>query len=428
MILIFVLLFCNSFLILLRTALVEAHKNQLDKTIANNDHRFEKACNLIDDPDEVVSGLIICSNVCHFAIGLSVGMIIIPYLYFFLQKTVPFVPYIYEITFIFSILFSLLLSILLGTLLPKKIAQIRPEYYLVKYTGFFFAFHRVTRPIINMLSHTANMILMITGTNPPDNESVTEDEVKDLIERATEEGTLEKAEQDMVDSIFHMSDQTAYSLMTPRTQINWLDIKDSMSVNMQIIKDTSDDIFLIGEDNLDNLIGIIYAKDILRAAIDNDLNDLEKFIKKPIFIPRSMETFRVLEKFRQNNVNEAVVADEYGGVLGLITLKDIIEEIIGDISYPKEDDSSQIVQRDENSWYVDGLYDIDDFKEKFDLDELPGEERAHYQTIGGFLLSYFGYIPKTAEYKIWNNLRFEVADMDRNRVDKILVTKLFIGK
>nr|WP_269140304.1 transporter associated domain-containing protein [Pectinatus sottacetonis] len=212
--------------------------------------------------------------------------------------------------------------------------------------------------------------------------------------------------------------------MTPRTQITWLDIEDDLNTNLHLIKNSPDDTFLIGRDNLDNLLGIIYARDILNASLDNNLCDLAKFVKKPIFVPRSMETFRVLEKFRNNNVEEAVVVDEFGGVVGLITLKDIIEEIIGDISNTEEKESVQIIQRDESSWYIDGLYPIDDFKEKFDITSLPGEERGHYKTIGGFLTSYFGYIPKTAEYKILHNLRFEVVDMDRTRIDKILVTKL----
>ena len=228
----------------------------------------------------------------------------------------------------------------------------------------------------------------------------------------------------MVDSIFHMSDQTAYSLMTPRTQIIWLDIEDDLITNLNTIRKNPHELFLVGRDDLDNLLGIIYTKDILNAALANDLCDLARFVKKPIFVPRSMETFRVLEKFRDNNTHEAVVVDEYGGVVGLITLKDIVEEIIGDISSIEEKEAVQIIQRTENSWYVDGLYDIDNFKEKFDIDELPGEERGHYKTIGGFLTSYFGYIPKTAEYKIGNDLKFEVVDMDRMRIDKILITKL----
>ncbi|WP_196595429.1 hemolysin family protein [Pectinatus frisingensis] len=420
-----VLLFFNTFLVLLKTALSESHKSQLDEIIPEDDSRFETICDLIDSPDELFSALTICSVCCYFAIGISSGMIIIPCIYSFFQANISFIPYIYEITFVISFILLLFICILLGIVIPNKLAQIRPEYYLTKYLSFLLLFRITIRPLINMMSHIANILLMITGTNPPSADSVTEDEVKDLIERGTEEGTFEKAEQDMVGSIFHMSDQTAYSLMTPRTQINWIDLEDDLSTNLTLIKDSPDDVFLIGRDNLDNLIGIIYAKDILKAAIDNDLHDLEKFIKQPVFIPRSMESFRILEKFRQNNVNEAVVADEYGGVVGFITLKDIIEEIIGDISYPEEKDTAQIIQRDENSWYIDGLYDIDDFKERFDIDELPGEERAQYQTVGGFLLSYFGYIPKAAEYKIWHNLRFEIADMDRNRIDKILVTRLF---
>lgn len=419
-----ILLFFNSFLVLLKTALIESHKSQLEEIIPEEDNRFEKICSLIDGPDKLLSALTICSICCYFAIGLSLGIIIIPSICIFLQNDISAIPYVYEITFILLVFLSLFVSILAGMVLPQKMAQIRPEYYLVKHLSFLLIFKAVISPVISILSRLANLILIITGTNPPSAEAVTEDEVKDLIERGTEEGTFEKAEQDMVDSIFHMSDQTAYSLMTPRTQINWLDLEDGLAVNIQMIKDSSDDVFLVGRDNLDNLIGIIYAKDILTAAIDDNLDDLTKFIKKPIFIPRSMETFRVLEKFRQNNVNEAVVADEYGGVVGFITLKDIIEEIIGDISYQEENDPVQIIQRDENSWYVDGLYDIDDFKERFDIDELPGEEKAHYQTVGGFLLSYFGYIPKTSEQKVWNDLRFEIADMDRNRIDKILITRL----
>lgn len=424
LLLLFIFFIFNDFLILLRTAVTQAHKNQLEKILSEKDRRLDKLCDLIDDPDDVLSCLIISSNICHFVVGFLVGINLVSHFYLLLHNILPEMPYAYEISLVVCIVFFLMLSILLGTLLPKKMAQIRPEYYLIKHMKFLFSFYKVTAPFFHLFSGCVNFLLLITGGTPPADENVTEDEVKDLIERATEEGTLEEVEQDMVDSIFHMSDQTAYSLMTPRTQLNWLDIKDTQAENLRTIKNTSDDIFLVGENSLDNLVGILYAKDILRAAIDNELNELEKFIKKPIFIPRSMETFRVIDKFRQNSVSEAVVTDEYGGVLGLITLKDIVEEIIGDVQHQREADTAQIIQRDENSWYVDGLYDIDDFKEKFDLDSLPGEERAHYQTVGGFLVSYFGYIPKTAEYKIWHNLRFEVADMDRTRIDKILVSKI----
>lgn len=423
-----ILIFINAFLILMRTSLTQSHKKRIEELLEDDEEQMNRLCAMLDDPEDVLAGLIICSNICHFAIGISVGIGIITYLYDFMKSILPVLPYLYLLCFILSVLFFLFMSILFGTLLPKRMAQTRPEHYLLKYTRFLFTFYSITRPIINMLSSSVNMLIMISGKNLPSDENVTEDEVKDLIEKATEEGTLEKVEQDMVDNIFHMSDQTAYSLMTPRTQIKWLDIEDGPVMNLQIIKNAPNEIFLVGKNNLDNLLGFIYAKDILRSALDGKLTEIKNFIKKPIFIPRSMETFRVIDKLRQNNADEAVVTDEYGGVIGIITLKDILEEILGDVSSPQDDESVQVIQHSENSWYVDGLCDIDDFKEKFSVDDLPDEDRAHYQTVGGFLVSYFGYIPKTGEIKTWHDLRFEITQMDRNRIDKILITDLGMQK
>ena len=245
--------------------------------------------------------------------------------------------------------------------------------------------------------------------------------LKDLIEQGTEDGIFEKTEQDMVDRIFHMSDQTAYSLMTPRLQMNWLDINDPDEYNLRLIHKNTDTVFPVGDGNLDNFLGIIYAKDLLNASIDNKQLRLSSFIKKPLFIPRAMETFRVLEKFRESSVHEAVVLDEYGSVIGFITLGDIVEEIIGDIEWQDEPENPQIIPRSENSWYIDGLCSIDDFKEKFDIDELPNEIKDHYQTMGGFMTSYFGYIPKVGEKCTWNEFTFEILRLDRARIAKLMV-------
>jgi putative hemolysin len=136
-----------------------------------------------------------------------------------------------------------------------------------------------------------------------------------------------------------------------------------------------------------------------------------------------MESFRVLEKFKETGTHEAIVLDEYGGVVGFITIKDIISGIVGDISLNNEPEPIQIIRRDDQSWLVDGLYSIDDFKEQFELDELPDEDPDHYQTMGGFITSYLGYIPKEAEKFTWNNFTFEILDMDRARIDKIMVIK-----
>ena len=332
--------------------------------------------------------------------------------------------YIEPISLIISTFIIILLCSILSTTLPRNIALTKPEYYLLTLLTPLKIWKKLLSPFISLFTSIANTLLLIFGINPQNNDSVTEDEVKDLIEKGTEDGTFEKAEQDIVDRIFHMSDQTAYSLMTPRTQMMWIDLEDSLEVNLKFIQEHNQNVFLVGKDNLDEFVGIVYAKDILNELLANKPLDLEKLMHKPMFVPRAMESFRVLEKFRESEINEAVVLDEYGGVVGFITIFDIINEVLGDITGKPVANSPQIIQRDEHSWYIDGLFDIDDFKEKFDIEVLPNEDSGHFQTMGGFITSYFGYIPKVGEKIIWHKFRFEIISMDKARIDRILLTQI----
>ncbi len=262
---------------------------------------------------------------------------------------------------------------------------------------------------------------------PAEDDAVTENEVKDLIEQGTSDGTFEKVEQDMVDRIFRLGDQTAYSLMTARTQMLWLDLADSQRHNLRLIVENDTEVFPVGRESLDDFCGIIYAKEILNASLKRESLDLERFVHKPMCVPRSLEIFRLLEKFRAAGVNEAMVLDEYGGVVGFITIYDIMREILGE----PDGQEALVKLRDAKSWYIDGLTDVDDFKERFDLAEetLPNEERDHFQTVGGFVTSLFGYIPKVGESVVFTptkgeqSLRLEIVAMDRARIDKVLVRR-----
>ena len=191
----------------------------------------------------------------------------------------------------------------------------------------------------------------------------------------------------------------------------------------KLIKNSSESIIPVGKDSLDDFCGVIYTKDILNAALNNQSLELEPFIRKPMFIPRSMETFRVLEQFKETGIHEAVVLDEYGGVIGFITLQDILIELIGDTNNVNEQEQLHIVPKEDNVWYIDGLCSIDDFKEKFDIDELPEEEQDHYQTMGGFVTALFGYIPKKGETVEWDDFSFEILRLDKYRIDKIICTQ-----
>ena len=431
----FMLILLNAFFILTEATITASHKNQLEKLIDEDvslKERALKAIKIIDEPNIYLTSVQIGTVSCNILIGLFTGIAIAPFLAMQIKSILSStsatflnsIDYIEILSLIFSAFLVILLCLILSTTLPRKIALNNPEILLLKTLVPLNIWQKILSPFIKVFMAVADTILLVFGINPKHDDSVTEDEVKDLIERGREEGTFEKAEQDLVDRIFHMSDQTAYSLMTPRTQMLWLDLEDSLEANLKLIKENNTNVFLICKENLDDFVGIIYAKDILNTLLNKQELNLEKLIKKPMFVPRAMESFRLLEKFRQTEINEAVVLDEYGGVVGFITIFDIINEVLGDITGEKEKDAPQLIQHDENSWYLDGLYEIDDFKEKFDIEELPREDSGHFKTMGGFITSYFGYIPKVSEVRIWDRFRFEIISMDKARVDKILVTVL----
>lgn len=421
----FLLIILNAFFIFAEIAVANSHKNQIEKLIDDGYKKATKALKIIDDPNPYFITVQV-GNVCsNILIGLFTGIAIAPFLTNRLINITgsQIAAYVQPATLILSTFFIILICLVLSTTLPRKIALNNPELCLLKILSFLKFWQKILSPLIAIFTAVANTILLLFGINPQKNDNVTEDEVKDLIERGTEEGTFEKAEQDIVDRIFHMSDQTAYDLMTPRTQMLWLDLEDDLETNLKMIRENNINVFLVGKDDLDDFVGILYAKDILNTLLDNKKLDLESLIRKPMFVPRAMETFRLMEKFRESDVNEAVVLDEYGGVIGFVSIFDIINEVLGDIAgKPIQNTPQQLIQRDENSWYIDGLYDIDDFKEKFDIETLPHEDSGHFKTMGGFITSYFGYIPKVAEVRIWDKYRFEIISMDKARVDRILMT------
>ena len=409
----------SSFFALAETAITESHKSRLEKLADDGDKNAVAALTILEMPENVLSVVQIGITLTSILLGIVIGSAIAP----LLEEILRFLPYAHTIAFVLSTIAISYFTLLMGEFLPKKIAWQNPEKYLQRFHRWLHVLEYITRPAVSFLSNSANFLLLLVGINPHVTDTVTEDEVKDLIEQGTEEGTFEKAEQTMVDNIFHMSDQTAYALMTPRTQMFWIDLEDSIEHNLRLIKENPETIIPVGRDSLDDFCGILHAKDLLDACLEKQPIELSPFIRQPLFVPRSMETFRVLEKFRETGVHAAVVLDEYGGVIGFLTLTDIMNEIIGTSFDADEIDAPQMIPRGKDAWYMDGLFSIDDFKEKFDIDvPLPDEDKAHFQTMGGFLTSYFGYIPKETEVCQWNDFTFEIVDMDRARIDKILVT------
>jgi putative hemolysin len=250
---------------------------------------------------------------------------------------------------------------------------------------------------------------------------VTEEEIKVLIEQGTQVGVFEEAEQDMIEGVLRLGERRIGMLITPRTQIIWVDVEDSFEEIKRTIIAHHHSFFPVAKDNLDNLLGVVRAKDLLAQLLEGEPFDLKRLSLPPLFVPERIPALRVLELFKQKGVRIAFVIDEYGSIQGMVTHDDILEDIVGDASLTGYPDEFKAVQRSDGSWLVDGMLHIDELKAILDIDELPGEAQGYYQTVAGFVINQMGDIPAVGQWFTWDRYRFEVVDMDGRRVDRILV-------
>ena len=416
-VLIIVLAAVSGYFSLMKTALIESHRGRLEKLSNDGDANAKAALKILESPAalNVAQIGITCTGI--FA-GVCAVLSIPP-----LAERINFLEREEIISTAIVLIATTFIFLLFGEFLPKQAARRSPEKILLDKHKIFRVLVTIMNPFVALLSKIADGFAFVFGLNSSQVDTVTEDEVLDLIEQGTEDGTIEKSEQELVDRIFDIGDETAYSLMTPRVKIVWLDLTDELEKNLKIVQDSPHTIFPVGLGSLDECKGLIYAKDLLDAVLrDGREVDLSALIKKASYVPRTMEALRIVEKFRSSGISEAMVNDEYGGVIGFITLDDILREIVD--TSAEDAPEQKFTRNKDNSWTVDGLCDIDEFKERFNLETLPDEERDHFQTMGGFLTSQFGYIPKVGEVREWNGFRFKVAEMAGVRIAKILITEL----
>lgn len=413
-----VCLLFSAMLTLSEAALQDSSKTSLER-LEDEDYKGAKeALYILENPEPILESIQIGLTFFPVVTGISLTLYAAP----LMAQYLPLGGYSTELSLLLSLAAATALYLIFGNYIPMKLALQAPEKVLCRHSSNLLYFTRLISPLRTFLVLITDTVLTIFGINPHIDDSVTEDEVKDLLEQGAEDGIIEKNEQTMVERIFHMGDQTAYSLMKPRTQMEWLDLDDDPDDNLAFIRESKEDVFIVGKNSLDEFCGIIYAKDLLDSVLDGKPLDLATLVKKPLLIPRSMEPFRVVEKFRESGMHEGIVLDEFGGVIGYITYQDIIDEITAE-SAEEDEEGDPLEEIGDHVWQMEGLCSIDDFKERFDLEKLPDEERDHYQTMGGMVTALFGYIPRVGETTTWDEFTFEVMAMDRARIDKIRVTQ-----
>lgn len=417
---IFLLIVANGFFALAEMAVVSSRTGRLETMAAQGDRGAAKALELAKEPTDMLSAIQVGITLIGVMTGAFGGATLSGHLAVWLRKVPALSGYADTASLALVVASITYVSLVVGELVPKRIALNNPEPIAAFVARPVALFVRLARPLVRILSLSTRVVLTALRAKPPDEPPVTEEEVKVMLGQGAEHGVFEESEREMVENIFQLSDMRAGALMTPRVQIEWLDLEDEAHQNLGIIAAGRHSCFPVGRGSLDDVVGVVFTKDLLADHVAGKELDLEQAAREPLYVPRSMPALKVLEAFRAQKTTIALVIDEFGGIDGLVTLNDIMEHIVGEIALGDEA-AEEAVQREDGSWLLDGMLDIEEFKDLFGFDELPEEERANYQTLGGFVVSYLGFIPRVGEVFIWGGCRFEVVDMDRTRVDKVLL-------
>jgi len=311
--------------------------------------------------------------------------------------------------------------LIVGELAPKRIALQNPERIASLVAKPMRRLSVLTGPVVSLLSRSTDLLLRLIGVQATEEPAVTEEEIKVMIGQGAESGVFAVAEQEMVERIFRFGDRAVSSLMTRRPDIVWLDLEDPLEKNLAILAGRVYSRLPVCRGSLDEVVGVLRAKDLLNQSVEGKPFDLMSVLQPPVFVPETLPAIKLLERLRQARTHIVLVVDEHGSVEGLVTLNDILGALIGDLPAVDESDEPYAVQREDGSWFLDGMLPVDDFKALLDIDKLPDEETGNFQTLSGFVMMQMGRVPTVGEYFDAVDLRFEVADMDGYRIDKVLV-------
>jgi len=413
-----ILLLLNGVLAMAETALLSVRKARLQNESNKGDKRANAVLKLTENPNQFLSVIQIGITSIDLFIGALTGATLGVWINAQLDKFPVMAPYSGVISLLVGVLPITYLSLVLGELVPKRLALRDPEEVSSMVAAPMIFFSKLFSPIVRFLSFSTESVLKLMGVKISEEPSVTEEEIQLMIDQGTEAGIFEEAEHDMVEGVFSLGDQRIYSLMTPRTDIVYLDIKDSVEEIRTKIAESEFSRFPVRQDSLDAILGIVKARDLLVRSLGGEEIRLKDLVKPAFFIPETMFASRALEIFKEKSTELLLVIDEFGGLQGLLTINDILEEIVGQI----EMEEPQATQRQDGSWLLDGMLEVDEFKEIFKLHALPHEDE--YETLSGFVMVSLGQVPQTTDQFEWHGLRFEVIDMDGRRVDKVLVTTL----
>lgn len=413
----FLLIITNAFIVLSETALISAKKNRLEAGFIKGDPKAKTALELKENPDLFLSTTQIYITLIAILTGVYSGERFSIYLRPLFEKSEFLRPYASTLATTLVVIIVTLLSIIFGELIPKKLSILRPEKIAKSVAVPIKFLSTISYPLVWLLTFISSGIFKILRIKPGNENQVTEEEIKAMINEGSELGAIEEEEKDIIQRVFHLGDRSITSLMTHRTDIVWVEINEDRESVKEKIKEFQHSVYPVCKENIDDIIGVVYVKDMYLHPNE----PLFKLTRKALFVPENNSAYQVLEKVKNTKIHYAFIVDEYGSLQGMITIKDILKAIVGEMP-EEEDDEYEIVERKDGSYLIDGQIQFYDFLTFFNKTEWINENENEFDTMAGFVLHELKRIPTEGDTFEWRGFTIEIMDMDGQRIDKVIVT------
>jgi putative hemolysin len=412
------LILVGALFVMSEIALVSARKSRLESQAAKGDLKSKAALDLATNPEKFLSTAQIGITLVTILSGVyseeKFRILLTP----FFEKMSWSAPYANTITKTIVVIMVTFLTIIFGELIPKKFGLLRAEKIARIVAGPMNVLSMIVFPFVWILSGITNIIFKLFNIKKATDSAVTEEEIKAMISEGSEHGSIEEGEKDIIERVFHLGDRNITSLMTHRTDIVWLHINDTVEQVKEKLDDIIFSTFPVCDGTIDDIKGLVYVKDLLKASPDTPLH---KLVKPALFVPENNKAYQLLEKIKSTKIHTCFIVNEYGTMEGMITLNDIMEAIVGDVPQTGQEEY-EIIKRDDGSFLVDAQIQFYDFLSYFERADWMNEGEHEFDTLAGFALHELEHIPVTGEKFEWRDFDFEIIDMDGQRIDKIFVT------
>lgn len=423
-ILILLLILLNGLLSMSEIAVVSVRRARLQAWAKSGDQKARAALDLVNSPNQFLSTVQVGITLIGVLLGAVGEAALAQHLTTYLQQFPRLAPYSNAIALSVVVITLTYLSLIIGELVPKRLGLQGSERIARQIAFPMRAFARFAHPAVRLLSASTDLVLRALRVPPPTPPTVTEEEIKVLIEEGAQTGVFLQAERDLLRNVIRLADRPIETLMQPRGDVVWLDLDDSLETNLKKMTESPHSRLPVVRGGVDNVLGMVLAKDLLARILTSKTVDIAAAMRPALHVPETLSPLRLLEMFKSAGTDIAIIVDEYGETKGLATLNDVLAAIAGDLVPGTEAGEPRIVRREDGSLLLDGMLGVDELKDLLQIPRLPDEEEAHYETLGGFVLAHLGRIPAIADHFEWDRYRFEIVDMDGNRIDRVLVAPL----